>query len=65
VRTNVAPAITGPGRLFEPPGGELSLEDAILSLCDELGRAGEADCPVCAGRLRSGAACDSCGSALS
>jgi hypothetical protein len=53
-----------PSRLFEPPGGEVSLEDSILGAWEGLARQGEAECPVCGGRIRA-TGCDDCGSALS
>jgi hypothetical protein len=52
-------------RLFEPPGGEISLEDSILGVWEDLTRRGDAGCPVCGGRIHAGADCESCGSALS
>ena len=66
VRTEVAPVVGRPtARLFEPPGGAPSLEDAILRICDELDRQGESSCPVCGDGLRAGGDCSGCGSALS
>jgi len=65
-RTEVGPIVGRPAaRLFDPPGGELSLEDSILGLLEELSREGEAACPVCTGRLGAGGECRDCGSALS
>jgi hypothetical protein len=70
VRTDVAPAVTEPAittpgaRLFDPPGGELTLEDLILGRWDELVVDGETGCPVCGDRLRAGADCAGCGSSL-
>jgi hypothetical protein len=64
-RTEVGPVVGRPSaRLFDPPGGELSLEESILGVWDELAREGEASCPVCADRIRAAQACDGCGSLL-
>jgi hypothetical protein len=51
-------------RLFDPPGGEATLEDAILGAFDELERAGETGCPVCGGRITLAHGCEGCGSEL-
>ena len=65
-RTEIGPIVGRPtARLFDPPGGELSLEESILGVWEELGRDGEASCPVCSGPIRAGRACDGCGSSLS
>ena len=63
-RVEVPPATVRPSsRLFEPPGGEVSLEESILGAWEDLARDGEAGCPVCSGRMRA-AGCGGCGSAL-
>jgi hypothetical protein len=65
VRVDDPPAtVRPPSRLFEPPGGEVSLEDSILDAWEDLARQGEAGCPVCGGRMQADR-CDGCGSALS
>jgi hypothetical protein len=65
VRVDDPPATARPpSRLFEPPGGEVSLEESILGVWEDLARHGKAGCPVCGGRINA-AGCDDCGSALS
>ena len=70
VATKPAGAPLAPGadlagsRLFEPAGGELSLEDAILGTWDELERQSEAGCPVCGGRITLAHGCEGCGAEL-
>ena len=61
-----------PERLFEPPGGESTLEDLILSVWEDLARGLAAECPVCGAeemRLPEPdaelATCGRCGSELS
>ncbi len=64
VRVDDPPATARPPcRLFEPPGGEVSLEESILGVWEDLTRTGEAGCPVCGGRIHR-AACAGCGSTL-
>lgn len=64
-RVEVPPAtVRPPSRLFEPPGGEVSLEESILGAWEDLARQGEAGCPVCGGRMHA-AGCGGCGSTLS
>ena len=64
-RTDVGPMVGRPAaRLFDPPGGELTLEESILGVWDELAREGEAGCPVCGGRIQAHG-CGDCASALS
>jgi hypothetical protein len=53
-----------PPRLFQPRPDGASLEDRVLGVWEDLTRDGRAECPVCGGRLRAGAACDGCGSEL-
>ena len=71
VATSPAPIVVPPAterrpaRLFQPPGGEVSLEESILGVWEDLARAGEAGCPVCGGRIRASSGCSDCGSALS
>jgi hypothetical protein len=50
-------------RLFRP--GEISLEDLVLGVWEDLARNGRAECPVCGGRIERGEGCDGCGSELS
>ena len=70
VATKPAGALLAPeadrpaSRLFEPAGGELSLEDAILGSWGELERDGVAGCPVCAGRITLAHGCEDCGAEL-
>ena len=53
-------------RLFEPAGGhEVSLEDSILGVWEDLVATARAECPVCGGRLRRDSGCESCGTELS
>ena len=60
------PATARPApRLIEPPGGEVSLEDSILGVWEDLTRRGDAGCPVCGGLMHASAGCESCGSGLS
>ena len=49
-------------RLFE--SGDVTLEDAVLEVWENLVIHGRADCPVCGGSM-SRAACESCGAELS
>jgi len=49
-------------RLFDPV--EVTLEDRILGVWEDLAASGRAECPVCGGRLRAGAGCEGCGSEL-
>jgi hypothetical protein len=52
-------------RLFEPAGGhEVSLEDSILGIWEDLVATARAECPVCGGHLGRDSACGSCGSRL-
>ena len=52
-------------RLFEPAGGhEVSLEDAILGVWEDLIATARAECPVCGGQLHRDFGCDACGSEL-
>ncbi len=50
-------------RLFEPSGW--TLEDAILSVWEDLTAGNPAECPVCQARIRVSSGCESCGSELS
>jgi hypothetical protein len=53
-------------RLFEPqadPGG-VSLEDVILRAWEDLAGSGSVECPVCGGRMRASAGCETCGADL-
>ena len=53
-------------RLFEPAGGgEVSLEESILGVWEDLMTAARAECPVCGGRLHRDSGCESCGTELS
>ena len=53
-------------RLFEPPGGhEVTLEDSILGVWEDLLATARAECPVCGGHLRRDSGCESCGTELS
>ena len=64
-RVRVTPATGRPAaRLFEPRTGGVSLEDSILRTWEDLTDQGSAGCPVCGGRLRVAAGCESCGSEL-
>ncbi len=50
-----------------PDGGRLTLEQRLTGAWEGLLAAGEADCPVCQGRLvRSGSSglCESCGTSI-
>jgi hypothetical protein len=59
------PATARPApRLFEPPGGEVSLEDSILGAWEDLTLRGDAGCPVCGGRMHAAGHCPDCGSEL-
>jgi tRNA(Ile2) C34 agmatinyltransferase TiaS len=49
--------------LFE--SGDVTLEEAILGIWEDLAERGRATCPVCGGHLRSAGGCDSCGTELS
>jgi len=49
-------------RLFEPQGP--TLEDRIVATWEALASAGHATCPVCAGEMSRGGACERCGSEL-
>ena len=52
-------------RLFEPAGGhEVSLEDSILGVWEDLVATARAECPVCGGALRRDSGCEACGSEL-
>jgi hypothetical protein len=52
-------------RLFEPAGGrEVSLEDSILGVWEDLVATARAECPVCGGRLHRESGCEACGSEL-
>lgn len=52
-------------RLFEPADGhEVTLEDSILSVWEDLVATASAECPVCGGHLRRDTGCESCGSEL-
>jgi hypothetical protein len=57
-----APAGRGSMQELFPPGGP-TLEDAVLGAWDDLARGGEAECPVCRGRLQADG-CDGCGAEL-
>jgi hypothetical protein len=50
------------GRLFEPAGS--TLEDLVLRAWEDLAARGDAECPVCRGRLTADG-CADCGSELS
>jgi hypothetical protein len=52
-------------RLFEPRAGGVTLEDSILGTWEDLIGDRGAGCPVCGGRMRVAAGCESCGSELS
>jgi len=53
-------------RLFEPVrSGEVSLEDSVLGVWEDLTATGRAGCPVCGGQLHAAGGCESCGSELS
>lgn len=53
-------------RLVEPArSGEVSLEDSILGVWEDLTATGRAGCPVCGGAMRLEHGCDGCGSSLS
>jgi len=53
-------------RLFEPArSGEVSLEDSVLGVWEDLTATGRAGCPVCGGQLHAAGGCESCGSELS
>jgi hypothetical protein len=54
-------------RLFEPQADprKVSLEDVILRAWEDLAGSGSVECPVCGGRMRVSAGCESCGSELS
>ena len=53
-------------RLFEPArSGEVSLEDSILGVWEDLTATGRAGCPVCGAAMRIEHGCDNCGSSLS
>ena len=60
------PAGEGPTpRLFEPVrSNEVSLEDVILGLWEDLTETGNAGCPVCAGVMHASGGCRDCGSEL-
>ncbi len=61
----LAPAADRPAsRLFEPAGGELSLEDSILGTWEDLERRGFAGCPVCGGQITLAHGCEDCGAEL-
>ncbi len=63
-----APPATGSPapRLFEPVrSGEVSLEDSVLGVWEDLTATGRAGCPVCGGQLHAAGGCESCGSELS
>jgi hypothetical protein len=53
-------------RLFEPQAdpSEVSLEDVVLRAWEDLAGSGVVECPVCGGRMRASAGCESCGSDL-
>jgi hypothetical protein len=52
-------------RLFEPTGGrEVSLEDSILGVWEDLVATARAECPVCGGPLRRDTGCELCGAEL-
>jgi tRNA(Ile2) C34 agmatinyltransferase TiaS len=63
--TDPPAAVRSAPRLFEPRSGGVSLEDSILRTWEDLTGRGDAGCPVCGGRMRAAAACESCGSDLS
>jgi hypothetical protein len=50
-------------RLFEPGG--VSLEDVILDAWEDLTDSGDAECPVCGGRMKLAQGCEACGSEVS
>jgi hypothetical protein len=64
-----SPATQRPApRLLRPArSGEVSLEDSILGVWEDLTETGRAGCPVCGAgaAMRAGRGCDSCGSSLS
>jgi hypothetical protein len=49
-------------RLFEPGG--VTLEDVVLGAWEDLVAEGDAECPVCGGRVSMLAGCGECGSEL-
>ncbi|HSI81704.1 MAG TPA: hypothetical protein VK919_13740 [Solirubrobacterales bacterium] len=49
-------------RLFDP--AEVTLEDSILEVWEDLSRTGRSGCPVCGGSLRAAGGCAGCGSEL-
>jgi hypothetical protein len=52
-------------RLFEPArSGEVSLEDSILGVWEDLTATGRAGCPVCGATMHAAHGCDGCGSSL-
>jgi tRNA(Ile2) C34 agmatinyltransferase TiaS len=54
--------------LFEPEGGEPTLDDVLVGAWEGLTAHRTVDCPVCGGEMVSAAAagrCGSCGSELS
>ena len=58
-------AVRSAPRLFEPAGGhEVSLEDSILGVWEDLAATARAECPVCGGRLHRDSGCESCGAEL-
>jgi tRNA(Ile2) C34 agmatinyltransferase TiaS len=61
--TDPPAAVRSAPRLFQP--GEVALEDVVLGVWEDLARDGRAGCPVCGGRMESGAGCEGCGSELS
>ena len=56
------PAEASAHRLFEPGG--VTLEDAVLSVWEDLVANGRAECPVCGGSMSAAGGCESCGSEL-
>jgi hypothetical protein len=61
--TDPPAAVRSAPRLFQP--GEVSLEDVVLGVWEDLARDGRAGCPVCGGRIELGAGCEDCRSELS
>jgi hypothetical protein len=66
-----APVAEPESKPFEPamvaderPGAR-TLEDAILSVWEELSAKGQAGCPACGGTLERGGGCSGCGAELS
>ena len=52
-------------RLSQPQPRRASLDERISATWKSLAEDGSAECPVCAGEIRAGTGCRTCGSALS